>query len=50
MMADLNEDRAQMIRPKYQLTTDAGETPQNIGPDVAAEPERLKGIACEFLT
>ena len=49
-MADLNEDRAHMIRPKYQLPTDASETPQNIGPDVAAERERSKGIACEFLT
>ena len=33
-----------MIRPKYQLTTDASETLQNVGPDVAAERERSKGI------
>ena len=50
MMADLKKDRAHMIRPKYQLPTDASETPQNIGPDVAAEYERTKGIACEILT
>ena len=41
----LNEDRAHMIRPKYQLPTDARETPRDIGPDVAAECERPKGIA-----
>ncbi|MBL0211969.1 MAG: hypothetical protein IPQ13_13825 [Holophagaceae bacterium] len=40
MMADLKEGRAHMIRPKYQLPTDASETPQNVGPDVAAESER----------
>ena len=50
MMANLKEDRAHMIRPKYQLPTDASETPQNIGPDVAAERERSKGIAREYLT
>ena len=50
MMADLNECRAHMIRLKYQLPTDASETPQNIGPDVTAERKRSKGIACEFLT
>ena len=49
-MADLKEGRAHMIRPKYQLPTDASETPQNIGPDVAAERERSKGIAREFST
>ncbi|MBL0211954.1 MAG: hypothetical protein IPQ13_13750 [Holophagaceae bacterium] len=31
-----------MIRPKYQLPTDASGTPQNIGPDVAAEMRKLK--------
>ncbi|MBL0211975.1 MAG: hypothetical protein IPQ13_13855 [Holophagaceae bacterium] len=41
-MADLKEDRAHMIRPNYQLPTDASETPRNIGPDVAAESERSK--------
>ena len=50
MMADLNEGRAHMIRPKYQLPTDASETPQNIGPDVAAERERSKGIGFENWT
>ena len=50
MMADLNEGRAHMIRPKYQLPNDASETPQDVGPDVAAECERSKGIACEILT
>ena len=50
MMADLKEDRAHMIRPKYQLTTDASETPQNICSDVAADRERSKGIACEIMT
>ena len=49
-MADLNEARAHMIRPKYQLPTDASETLQNVGLDVAAERERSKGIACEILT
>ena len=41
-MADLKEGRAHMIRPKYQLPTDASETPQNVGPDVAHERERSK--------
>ena len=50
MMADLNEGRAHMIRPKYQLPTDASETPHDVGPDVAAERKRSKGIACEILT
>ena len=50
MMADLKEDRAHMIRPKYQLPTDASETPQNVGPDVAAECERSKGIGFENWT
>ena len=50
MMTDLKEGRAHMIRPKYQLPTDASETPQNVGPNMAAERERSKGIACEFLT
>ena len=50
MMAGLNEGRCHMIRPKYQLPTDASETPQNIGPDVAAERERSNGIVFEFWT
>ena len=50
MMADLNEGRAHMIRPKYQLPTDASETPQNVGHDVAAERERSKGIALDNWT
>ena len=50
MMANLNEGRAHMIRPKYQLPTDASETPKNVGPDVAAKSERSKGIACENWT
>ena len=37
MMADLKKDRAHMIRPKYQLLTDASERPQDVGPDEAAE-------------
>ena len=37
MMLGLNEGRAHMIRPKYQLPTDDIETTQNVGPDVAAE-------------
>ena len=49
-MADLNEGRAHMIRPKYQLPTDASEALQDVGSDVAAERERSKGIACKFLT
>ncbi len=49
-MADLKEGRAHMIRPKYQLPTDASETPPNIGPGVAAERKRAKGIACRILT
>ena len=48
-MADLKEGRVHMIRPKYQLPPDASETPQNVGPDVAAEREISKGIACEIL-
>ena len=36
-MADLKEGLAHMIRPKYKLPTDASETPQDVGPDVAAE-------------
>ena len=47
MMMGLNEDRAHMIRPKYQLPTDASETQQNVVPDVAAERERSKEIALE---
>ena len=50
LMADLKEGRAHMIRPKYQLPNDASPTPQNIGPDVAAERKSSKGIACEILT
>ncbi len=49
-MADLKEDRAHMIRPKYQLPTDASETPQNVGPDVADERERSKGTTFENWT
>ncbi|MBL0314107.1 MAG: hypothetical protein IPP78_15705 [Holophagaceae bacterium] len=50
MMADLKEGRAHMIRPKYQLPTDASETPQNIGPDVAAEIAKIKGAGFENWT
>ena len=49
-MADLKEGRAHMIRPKYQLPTDASETPHDVGPDVAAECERSKGVGCEYVT
>ena len=48
IFVDQNDDRAHMIRPKYQLTTDASETPQNIGPDVAAELERSKEQLLDF--
>ena len=37
MMADVNEATAPVLPPKYQLPNDASATPQNIGPDVAAE-------------
>ena len=50
MMTDLKEDRVHMIRPKYQLPTDASETPQNVGPDVAAKCERSKELAFEIWT
>ncbi|MBL0210617.1 MAG: hypothetical protein IPQ13_06860 [Holophagaceae bacterium] len=50
MMADLNEDRAHMIRPKYQLTTDASETPDDVGHDVTAEIGKIKGAAFEIWT
>ena len=48
MLADLKEDRAHMIRPKYRLPTDASETLQNVGPDVAAECERSKERLLNF--
>ena len=48
MMANLKEGRAHMIRPKYQLPTDASEMPQNVGPDVAAERERSKEQLLNF--
>ena len=50
MMADLKEGRAHMIRPKYQLPTEASETPHDVGPDEAAECERSNGIAFENWT
>ena len=48
MMADLNEGRAHMIRPKYQLPTVASVTPQNIGPTWPLNVKDQRGLLAKF--
>ena len=43
-----NADPATMKRPKYQLPTHASGTPDDVGPDVAAECERPKEVGLNF--
>ena len=50
MMAGVNEAPAPCYRQKYQLPNDASVTPQNIGPDVAAEIAMNNGAEAENWT
>ncbi len=48
MARGLNTGPETMIRPKYQLPTDASDTPDDVGPNVAAERERSKEWMLNF--